>query len=260
MFNDDFGKLNEVYPKLLLQDETYVEAYKKQIEKVLSLGCENLQITGINEPLQNIKFLRILSDVLSDNKFKNFEIQTSGVNLTEEMIEFLVNELHITTFAISVNSIDDKVNSKFFSEKANVKLQEIVKNIKHYNVKLRFCYNLLDTFTKYTPEEIIKFSKELMIDEILFRKMYGDDTDKEESIYVKEHKLNDELFNKYYDFVTNHDIKEYTIHGVPVYDVEGIKTIIESDNKSRHVSVDGKNLLLRTNCKLYDDWDSVCCV
>lgn len=250
MFNQDYSATEKLFPNIL-NTENGVLMYKEKLAVVSNnTDCKKLLITGLNEPLQNIKFLKQFAAIHNslDKKFEYIEIQTTGFGLTEKYLNFLENELHVDRLAISVSSFNKEENN-------NIDVKDVCELLRNSNIKVRLCFNLLETMQSFTLDDYINFAKEYNADEVLFRHMYAGTTSSE-SDYVNAHKLNPDLEMKLYNEVQTYKRTGEILYGTPVINVKGISVLYEmkDDNNRCRCEADTKYLFLRTNAKLYDNW------
>lgn len=118
-----------------------------------STGCNNIVITGDNEPLMNEDFLLFFSSVLraSTCKFKNIELQTSGVLLNKDVLYFLRNNLKINFVNLSISSLDINVNSEIMGIRRDLiyDFKKMSNEIHDSRMQLRITIILTEWFNKY---------------------------------------------------------------------------------------------------------------
>lgn len=248
------------------------EDYMKRLAFVRDNGCNTAMLTGCSEPQQNMPFIKIFSKMNNelDKPFRNIEMQTTGANLTEKMIEELANHVGVTTVSISVSCIsDDDHNSEIINRKRfPICLSALCKCIKDHGMNLRLSLNVTkELFFGLTDkghyESMHKLlsskCKYLGADQVTFRKMFSSDEDTYQSRWLREHRLENEeewfkTLNRY--VIDNGRFLNTLEYGNKRYSVNGMSVVIDEDcmAKDRNKS-SFKYLILRPNCKLYTQWD-----
>ncbi|MBW2536435.1 MAG: radical SAM protein, partial [Deltaproteobacteria bacterium] len=116
-------------------------------------GCTDVVLTGDGEPALNIDFLKMFDKINRQlaSSYKKVELQTSGVAIDEDKLEFL-GEIGVKTIALSISSLDDAVNAEInrtSSKYRPVRIAELVSQAleRHFNVRL--CLNLSSYFLPF---------------------------------------------------------------------------------------------------------------
>lgn len=245
---------------------------KEYIERLLFArdnGCNTVMLTGNGEPLANKNFLAKfahLNERLGTNKFRWIEIQTSGIFLDNDYAAFLRKTVGVKNISISLSDMfDSKINAQYNNTKKGLEIDigETCNLIKQHGFGLRLSLNMTDSYNDKSPALIFNYAKQLGADQITFRKLY---TTKEQNTpqdkWILEHGCNQEKLE---------EIKQYIIQngqdprvlpfGAVRYIVNGISTVIDMNcmNKcdEKNIAEDTvKYLILRPDCKLYDQWDN----
>ena len=253
-------------------------AQRKNMEKRLKYavihGIDTIVLTGVGEPLQNIKYLEMLSDVLNllNNPIPRIEIQTSGILLTDENLTFL-KDLGVTTISLSISDLFDDVKNMDVigtPNKLYFKLDDISKRIYNFGFNIRLSLNMTsynytdidddkdDSINELTKilDTIFLRCKELYSKQITFRKMYSSGGNAPEDIWVDNNKLSEEYYFYLNEYIKKNGHKLYRLpFGGVVYSVNGISTVIDDDCMNTEYTEDKlKYLILREDMKLYMDW------
>ena len=252
--------------------ETIKQNYMKRLAFARDNGCNTAMLTGCSEPQQNMPFIRIFSEMNHqlDKPFRNIEMQTTGANFTEEMIDELANSIGVTTMSISVSCIsNDDHNSEIINNKRfPICLSTLCKCIKDHGMNLRLSLNVTkELFFDLTDNDHYESMHELLFsrckslgaDQVTFRKMFSSDEDTDQSKWVKEHRLENEdlwfmLLNRY--VIDNGRFLNTLEYGNKRYSVSGMSVVIDEDCMAKDRDKSSlKYLILRPNCKLYTQWD-----
>ena len=252
--------------------ETAKRNYLNRLAFARDNGCNTAMLTGCSEPQQNMPFIRMFAELNSqlDKPFRNIEMQTTGANFTEEMIDELANLVGVTTISVSVSCIcNDDHNSDIINGKRfPVCLSTLCKYIKNYEMNLRLSLNITkEMFFDLTDSDHYNSMHELLFlrckdlgaDQVTFRKMFTSDEDTEQGKWVKDHRLEceDEWFkilNRY--VIDNGRFLNSLEYGNKRYSVNGMSVVIDEDCMAKDKDKNSfKYLILRPNCKLYTQWD-----
>jgi|GEM_PF-382157 len=258
-----------------------LDAMKDRLDFARDNGCNTMMITGECEPQFNKDFLEILAsrNKALDKPFRNIEIQTTGVGLTDDILRFLKYNVGVKTISVSISDLWDSKNNAEICKmpiKLYIVLDDLCKQIKQFDFNLRLSINLLDNFENKLLDtcqsdnidydalrdniitNIFNRCIELGANQVTFRKMYASDNDLEASIWTREHlpKLNwSNILNNYVmKYGTPLEMLEF---GVVRYAVHGMSIVINNDcmSKSKDVTDSLRYLILRPDCKLYSAWD-----
>jgi hypothetical protein len=268
-------------------------AYRKRIKYASMNGVNTLILTGTGEPLQNLKFLHSLQDILikEGHPFPNVELQTTGVFLNDisepEHIMFGAKQqygYHNLNFlkALGVNTISLSVSDIFNSEnnlkligvpkKLQFDLGELCKLIKDSGFNLRLSLNMTNVYDNKTPYDILKRCKELRADQITFRKLYGGAENTPEGDWVMENacdvtvieEIETYIVGEKYRHKDNNEVQRFFGNGTPLYrlpfgpmaySIMGMSTVVDDNCMSKDEMDKLKYVILRENGKLYCRWD-----
>ncbi|MBU1097306.1 MAG: radical SAM protein [Bacteroidetes bacterium] len=150
--------------------------YSERFKFAKDNGYHKLLITGTAEPLQNIGFLNFISKVYLEptNRFNWFELESTGYLLGKtEILKWLYEKIKVKTISLTVlNIFDDRINN--FLRNANAtqadSLLTICKKIKDFgfNLRLNLIAGLQHGSEIFNPANLLRRSKELNADEIVF--------------------------------------------------------------------------------------------
>lgn len=249
------------------------EFYEKEyIERLLFARdneCNTVMLTGNGEPLANKNFLAKfahLNERLGANKFRWIEIQTSGIFLDENYAGFLRKTVGVKNISISLSDMFDSAKNAEYNQTKNGLEVNIIKTcelIKKNGFGLRLSLNMTDMYNNKTPEEIFKCAKELGADQVTFRKLYTTkEKNTQQDLWILKHGCNQtklEEINQY--IIQNGTDPRVLPFGAVRYIINGISTVIDMNcmNKCDEKTIiedTVKYLILRPDCKLYDQWDN----
>jgi sulfatase maturation enzyme AslB (radical SAM superfamily) len=250
----------------MFNDECNYVQYRKNIKKRLQFallhGVDTIILTGTGEVLQNKKFLEVFNQILFEmnNPFPRIEIQTTGVMLTDENLQFL-KDIEVNTISLSVSNIfNDEKNIELIGivDKLKFDLKSLCERIKKYNFNIRLSLNLTNDYKEIQPIDYFNRSNELGATHLTFRKLYASNNNTPEDNWVKENKLSDEYIDNINIFIQENGRSLYVLpFGFIAYSVMGISTILDDNCMSVKTDIDDilKYLILREDGKLYTLWD-----
>jgi sulfatase maturation enzyme AslB (radical SAM superfamily) len=231
-------------------------------------GCNSMVFTGDGEPMENQKFIQTVMDMNKtlEHPFRWIEIQTSGVNLTDEKLEWLKHS-GVKTIALSTADIFDNVNNaKIMGIKAKnrFEIESVCSRIKAFGFNLRICINLSDTYTRhvlYTIARCANLGANQTIFRVLYTPLAADQTSEAHKVttWIRKHRLDSDDFNAEMEYaIKNHGRKlEVLPFGSVRYAINGVSTIVDNDCMSESVKEEIRYLILRPDCKLYTKWDEI---
>lgn len=272
---------NNDYPKSTIasKQETHLDKkdYSDRLAFARDNGCNTIMLTGCCEPQQNRPFLEWFAEVNRklDKPFRWIEMQTTGVLLNEEYLQFLRSTVGVSTISVSTSSFDFKENADICQMKPDyaVDLVWLCNKIKEYGFNLRISVNLNSVFNKYTAEAMFMYLKSVLrADQVTFRVLYSADNDSPQSTWIAEHMYNEENLIELVRYVKENGSKlEKLPYGQQKYSVHEMCIVIDDDcmskgesntdvelENSSHVEMTEdsyKYLILRPNGHLYSRWD-----
>jgi len=174
-------------------------------------GTNFVVLTGQLEPMQNRAFLQFFAamNAALPSRFEAIEIQTTGVFLDEAGLDFLQDEIGVTTVALSIADLSSRKNNfdlQGTPEKLRFDLVDLCDRIKARNLTLRICANLTDCYHTMLPGEFLAMVGQLGADQLVLRQMFaesGGTTEKDE--WVRQHALPAEPLVK---MVIDRELKE----------------------------------------------------
>ncbi len=262
MHNEDYK--NQMDCNLPFYD-LYYKDYINRLEYARDNGCNTVMLTGNSEPQQNRHFLMLFGIMNQNlkNPFKTIEMQTTGAGLDEGYLRFLRNHVGVTTISLSVSSFEDDTNNYIIQtpKTKQIKLIKMIELIKKYDFNLRLSLNMNELMFKFNHIEKFKgdfnYLKELGIDQITFRKLYGEG-ENEEHEWIDRHTINTiHILPRIEQYIKKNG-RELSIlpYGAVQYEIHGMSVVVDNDCMSTEVKEEFKYLILREDCKLYSKWDS----
>jgi hypothetical protein len=242
------------------QNEWYYQ-FKKKLKMAITNGCIVGVLTGTGEPLQNKEFLEVFSKINQSLETPLFciELQTSGVMLTDENLQFLKSFVKVDTISISLSSIfDSDRNAEICGtpEKLKFNIDELCKKIKDFNFNLRLSLNMTKDYDNINPEEIFKRASELKANQVTIRKLYSSGENRDVDKWVEENAMNKDKFKKINTFIKKHGTTlEILPFGAIKYSYKKMGVVVDADCMAKEVKDVYKYLILREDARLYSRWD-----
>lgn len=242
----------------------HVKDYIKRLEFARDNDCNTVMLTGTSEPQQNRKFLAYFGLMIQimRNPFRWIEMQTTGVLLDQDYLQFLRDHVGVNRIALSVSSLVNLENNDIIGapEKHHVYLRELCFQIKHLGFSLRLCLNLTTEFDKYAtdPQALFKKCRDLEADQVTLRVLYSDGSESEQAKWIKENAMPLHGVLKLQDYVLkNGKLLGVLPHGAKKYSIDGLCVVIDHDcmDKEEKTDENYKYLILQPDCKLYSAWD-----
>lgn len=273
---------NDQYENQLIKNFQFRDLYKRDFLDALMYakqnGCNSLMYTGDGEPIINMQYMEMVQELNSKlpNPFIHNELQTSGVMLTstsenggEPYLRWLRNTMRIKVISLSLFDIFNSKNNATYTQPKNEKffvdIDETCKAIKKYDFTLRLSINMVNLYDKVQSiDDIFIRAKELGANQIIFRKLYNIDNEYCKDIKVKEindwiinNKASDSILIDIFDWVHLCGTKLYSLpFGADVYSYKGMSIVIDDNCMNKGGNKDNiKYLVLRSNSKLYTQWD-----
>ena len=247
---------------LLNKEENWAD-WVKRLAFARDNGCNTVILTGESEPQQNREFLQQFANYNATltNPFRIIELQTTGVLLDDEYLDFLKKDVGVTTISISLSSFYSHSNAKIVGmpEKVAVNLDELCKKIKERNFNLRLSVNLTDEFDTYFMRPQMFFNnavKRFDPDQITLRILYADG-DSPQAQWVRAHSCHKSVVEQLKKFIQEKGKPLGQLpYGLMKYSVCGMSTVIDGDCMSKEQEGENyKYLILRPDCHLYSRWD-----
>jgi len=240
----------------------YKNNLKRRLQYASLHGVDTIILTGIGEVLQNMDFLHMLNDILTEmnHPFPRIELQTSGVLLNDDNILFLT-DINVNTISISVSNLfDNDRNLELIdvSPKLRFTIEDICDRISKFNLNIRLSLNLTSDYNNISPEAYFKKSKSLGATHVTFRKLYSSANNTPEDKWVNENKLPDSGIEKINNYIKSNGKPLYVLpFGYTAYSVNGISTVLDDNCMDISKNADDilKYLILRENGKLFTQWD-----
>jgi MoaA/NifB/PqqE/SkfB family radical SAM enzyme len=253
---------DNAYPNLIDTNDIINERdYINRINFCLERNFEALILTGTGEPALNMDFLRRVAywNKMTIRPFLWMEIQTSGVTLNEEKLQFLRNNIGVTTISLSLSCIfDSDLNSETNQTPENLRfhIDDLCNKIKEFGFNLRLSLNMWSCYDSYDPSTIFDRAKDLGANQITFRMLYtSGNKDLPQNIWIRNNPFREKI--KLDSYISKKGTQlEQVSFGAMRYDVNGISTLLDQDCMSTKSMDDVRYLVLRPNCHLYTKWSS----
>jgi hypothetical protein len=274
---------DDLYRNQIEKNYQFEDLYRNDFRDALSFardnGCNVMMLTGDGEPLMNLFYLRMITELNNslDQPFRWIELQTSGVFLTKKSEEnggdinlrWLRNTIRVKTISLSLfNLFDSKLNQEYSrpkTPKAFVDIDKTCEAIRKYDFTLRLSLNMVDYYNEIEPVDIFTRAKRLGANQITFRALYDSSAsielqtpkEKEISQWIKQHRANPEVIEKLNEYIRKNGKKlERLPFGAYRYSVHGMSCVVDEDCMSVSEDKDVlKYLILRPDCHLYSKWD-----
>ena len=258
----------------MISDPLFKEDYIERLEYARDLGTNTIILTGTGEALQNKKFL---NDFAFFNKslkkpFYNIELQTTGVLLDDETLEWLRHIIRVKTISLSVSDLfNNESNLDIINvhDKLKFNLVELSKKIKSHGFNLRISLNILDNIegeldfgnneNRYDFRRLFETLKDMNVDQVTFRKMWRSKFNTDIDNWIKAYTEKTDIFltklGKY--LKTNGRFLSKLPFGALQYSLNEISAVIDDDcmDDKDPNKEELKYLILRENAKLYSKWD-----
>ena len=240
----------------------YKNSLKRRLQYASLHGVDTIILTGIGEVLQNMEFLYMLNDVLTEmnHPFPRIELQTSGVLLNDDHIQFL-KDINVNTISISISNLfdnDRNLELMKVSPQLRFTIENICELIHKSDLNIRLSLNLTSDYNNVSPEKYFSKSKTLGATHVTFRKLYSSANATPEDQWVNENKLSDAEIEKIYHYIKSNGKPLYVLpFGYTAYSVKGISTVLDDNCMDVSKNADDilKYLILRENGKLFTQWD-----
>ncbi|MDD4975496.1 MAG: radical SAM protein [Bacteriovorax sp.] len=236
--------------------------YLSRLRYVQKCGCQTIVLTGSGEPLVNKRYLFDFSLMmrLLGNPFEKIELQTSGVHLDDEYLEFLKKTVMVSTISLSLSDIfDDQSNADIeqIPEKLRFEIETLCQKIKSHHINLRLSLNMSDVYNTRTPGEIFSKAKSLGADQVTIRKLYtSPKANTPQDQWILEHLCSPNLLKKIKKFIKKGTKLEILPFGAILYSVCDMSVVLDDDCMNQTVKNTLKYAILRSDCHLYSRWDN----
>jgi MoaA/NifB/PqqE/SkfB family radical SAM enzyme len=246
-----------------MNNEFFASDMRRRLDYAVLHGVDTIILTGTGEILQNKSFLVLLDSLLKSmgNPFPVIEVQTSGVMLDDENLNFL-RHMGVSTISLSVSNLfDDEKNMETIGvhEKLQFKLEDLCSKIKSFGFNIRISLNMVKYEVTYTPDYYFTVAKKLGASQITFRELYTSKNNTEEDKWITNNRVESSVILDVQKYITENGRPLYTLpFGATVFSVDGISTVLDLDcMMSKKTVVDDvlKYLILRENGHIYTHWD-----
>ncbi len=229
------------------------ERWCKEVEKRLRYAADRVEavmITSHGEPTLNMTYIEDIMGILKRATpwLAHVEIQTSGVGLTEENLDFLY-ELGVRVISLSLPALEKdkildimRVPAKYNYDP--IKLSELIPS---KGFTLRLSIAMTNWFDEYTLDDILNQLESIWTpDQVSFKKLIGAD----------------EVASKNYDRLAQEfRSRDYTRLellplGVWKYEAHGIGVVWNDDCMVSGEQEAPRYLILQPDGKLYTRWDT----
>lgn len=290
MHDNEYADITKMNPN----SDDLLFKIKKRFKYAEKNGVTSLILTGTGEPLQNIRYMNIISHVLEsmDHPFPNVEIQTTGVFLmntkeysngeygkTEKTYSNvdILRKLGVNTISLSVSNIfntENNSNTIGIPETLRFDLNELCEFIKEKGFNLRLSLNMTKDYDNWTPKDILDKCKKLGADQITIRELYEGGKNTKEDIWVRDNRMAVHKLALLNGYIAREGKDLYKLpFGATVYSIQGMSIAIDNncmgkEQTKRHfepfrdefegkrkTQTELKYVILRENGKLYCQWD-----
>jgi molybdenum cofactor biosynthesis enzyme MoaA len=245
-----------------------VGAYLQRLAYASNAGCNTCILTGTGEPMTQPGFLRWFGEMNQSmgfglaRPFSVIEVQTSGIMLDEAKLDMLVDEVGVSTIALSLSAIDSDTNARVNGtpDKLKVDIDRLAAWIKQRNLNLRLCLNLSSVYNSMSIGEIFDRAHNLGANQLTFRELFISDiyNDTPQGRWIQEHPFVEDGLDNIFRHIEANGTKLYHLpYGAAVYSMAGMSVVVDQDCMNKEVKDDGsiKYLILRPDCHLYCRWD-----
>lgn len=246
--------------------EFFNEDYIERLEYARDNGTNTVILTGTGEALQNKPFITRFSNYNKSLKrpFYNIELQTTGVYLNDETLEWLRKEIRVKTISLSVSDLfDNENNMKIMGVRKDLRFDmvELVKKIKSYGFNIRLSLNVLDNILKYSIRKLFDKIFEFGFDQATFRKLWTSGQNSNIDKWIDKHNVDDSYFKLINIYIKNNGrLLGRLTFGALQYEIggeNGISVVLDTDcMNDQEIKDEIKYLILRENAKLYTKWNS----
>jgi len=169
--------------------------YYKRLKFGRDNGTNSIVITGSCEPLQHKSFLRMFASLngMLPSPYLSIDLQTTGVFLTDANLDWLRDEIGVTTIALSIADIFDRQRNfdlQVVPEKLRFNIVDLCDKIREKGFTLRLCLNLTDVYKDCPPENLFAAAHQMGAEQLVLRQMFaetGGTTEKDN--WIREHAL-----------------------------------------------------------------------
>lgn len=227
-----------------------------------SNGCNNIVITGDNEPLMNGDFLLFFSNVLQalNFKFENIEIQTSGVLLDEDVLYSLKSNLNINFISLSIASLNVDVNAEIMgiNRKLIYNFEKTSYEVHKRGMQLRITIILTEWFNRY-QENIAALVDDILSifspEQITFKIIKSKKTMLDTFNWIKNHSASENTIRSIQSFLEFNAKCKSTYFGIKIYKYRNTSIMLDYDCMRNEKANEYRYLILLPNGELHNNWD-----
>lgn len=236
--------------------------YLSRLRYVQRCGCQTIILTGSGEPLCNKRYLFDFSLMmrLLGNPFEKIELQTSGVYLDENYLEFLKKTVKISTISLSLSDMFDSRSNADIEQtpaKLQFEIEDLCRKIKEYHFNLRLSLNMSDVYNQKSPQEIFTKAKSLGADQLTIRKLYtSPQANTPQDQWILTHLCSPFLLKRINQFIQKGVKLEILPFGATLYSVCDMSVVLDDDCMNKTAKSTLKYAILRPDCHLYSKWDN----
>ncbi|MGY5879890.1 MAG: radical SAM protein [Candidatus Thorarchaeota archaeon] len=216
-----------------------------------SSRVDTVMITSQGEPTLNMQYIEDVLNIVHRiaPNLAHIEIQTSGVGLTEEKLDFLYRS-GVRVISLSVPALDPDKITEIMEIPTRFKHDpiELSRMIQSQGFILRLSIAMTKWFDNFSLTDIMYQLKEnWKPDQVSFKKLYGADDSASENygMFLTEFKANPDF-----------SCLELLSHGVWKYDVGGFAVVWNDDCMITKEQETPRYLILQPDAKLYTRWDT----
>ena len=253
---------SHVYPdgsKGLRNYDVWFDNYMRRLEFCRDNECNTIILTGTVEPQQNTGFLKDFGMMMKimNKPFRNIEMQTTGVLITPDYLEFFKRHVGVNTMAVSVSSFNDEYDRHHRGYRHERDLKSLCRMIKDCDLNLRLCLNLTKDFRSV---DVFKEVKKLGADQLTLRVMYratGSDTMSNQQVeWINLYAMDEPFVSELRAKVETFPMVRQLEYGQAMRSYNGMSVVMDGDCMAKDLSnKEIRYLILRPNARLYSMWD-----
>jgi molybdenum cofactor biosynthesis enzyme MoaA len=227
--------------------------WHREIERRLRYAADRVEavmITSHGEPTLNMKYIKDIMDILDRIApwLAQVEIQTSGVGLSEEKLDFLY-ELGVRVISLSIPALnkDKIVEIMRVPARFNYDPIRLTERIRSKGFTLRLSIAMTDWFDDYSLDDILSQLESIwQPDQVSFKKLIGAD---------------DMASRRYDELAEEFRAREYTrLELLPLdvwkYEAHSIGIVWNDDCMVSEEQKHPRYLILQPDGRLYTRWDT----
>lgn len=230
------------------------ERWRQEVERRLRYAAVRvaaIMITSHGEPTINMTYIRDIMEIVNrvTPELAQAEIQTSGVDLTDEKLDRLY-EYGVRVISLSLPALDRDAIIEIMKVPQKYQYDPVVlsKMIRSKGFTLRYSIAMTSWFDDYSLDHIMdELVNEWKPNQVSFKKIYG-----------ANHMASGRYEDLAKEFKSREENKklELLALGLWKYDSRGIGVVWNDDCMIAREQEDPRYLILQPDAKLYTRWDS----